>query len=1075
MGVALIPLLPIKHLPSNTLPALTVSFSMPNNSARVVEMTATSRLEAMLARIKGVRRITSTSRNGGGSITLEFDKHTSMDIARFEASTIVRQTWSDLPREVSYPTISVRRPDENAARPFMQFTINAAVTPILIQQYAENNIKPRLSEIAELYRIDVRGATPMEWQLVYDADQLLKLSISVGNISEAISAFYTTDFLGITETRGNNDTPAFMRIMLTSGNDNNTFDASAITVRNRDGALIRLDQLVTVRHAEQQPQSHTRINGLNSITISLTAEETANQIRLSQQVNEAMDEIRRSLPLGYEIHKSYDATEFIHAELNKIYLRCGLTVLILLTFVLLITRNARYMFLIVVTLAINLAIAVIFYYFFGLEIQLYSLASITISLSLIIDNTIIMTNHIMHRGNRNAIMPILAATLTSIGALSIIFFLDEAIRLNLQDFAAVIIINLSVSLLVALLFVPAMVEKIGLKKARRREGAKARKVHATRVISNRRIWLSRLRAFVPSRFRAAVYFNRFYSGLICLMMRRRWIPFTIIVLAFGLPVTMIPDKIEVDSSIDAGSLSGTEAWRHNAAIHYNKIFDNANFKEKVRPIINKALGGTLRLFTEKVFQGSYFDRGNGELVLSIRKSMPNGTTLPQMNALIEQMERYLTTFPEIRQFQTNIPNPRQASIQVFFTKESERTGFPYQLESSVISKSLEVGGGDWSVGGLPGTRGFNNSVREHAGNYRVRLYGYNYDELMTWTNVLRDSLLSNRRINEVIIGSDFSWFKDDYREFMFDFNKERLAVEGLLPGDLYFSLRPIFERDRWVSSIMVENERENIMLSSRQSQAYDIWALQNVGHVIGNRLYKIDDLADIIIGQLPQQIFKENQQYRLVLQYDYVGAHTQGQRHLERLVNELNEILPMGYTAEIDGNRWFWGQQNRKQYWLIGLLMIIIFFTTSILFNSIKQPFAVIFVIPVSFIGVFLTFYLFKLRFDTGGFASFILLSALTVNASIYILNEYNRLRKFRPLLSPLQAYIKAWNAKVIPIFLTVVSTMLGFLPFIVGTSKEGFWFPLATGTIGGLLMSIIGIYIFLPLMTLRKREVKVR
>jgi multidrug efflux pump subunit AcrB len=1087
MGVALIPLLPIKHLPSNTLPAITVGFSMPNNSSRVVEMTATSRLEAMLARIKGVRRITSTSRNGGGSITLEFDKHTSMDIARFEASTIVRQTWNDLPREVSYPTISVRRPDENAARPFMQFTINAAVTPILIQQYAENNIKPRLSEIAELYRIDVRGATPMEWQLVYDADQLIKLGVSVGDISEAISAFYTTDFLGIAETRGNSDAPSFMRIMLTSGSSTpltnrsstslgsvaersrSTFDASAITVRNRDGALIRLDQLVTVKHTEQQPQSHTRINGLNSITISLTAEETANQIRLSQQVNEAMNEIRRLLPLGYEIHKSYDATEYIHAELNKIYLRCGLTVLILLLFVLLITRNVRYLFLIMVTLVINLAIAVIFYYFFGLEIQLYSLASITISLSLIIDNTIIMTDHIIHRGNRNAIMPILAATLTSIGALSIIFFLDEAIRLNLQDFAAVIIINLSVSLLVAMLFVPAMVEKIGLAKTRKHESTKARKAS-----SRKKSVLLSLRAFVPSRLRIAVYLNRFYSKLIRLMMWRRWIPFTVIVLTFGLPVTMIPDKIEIKDEVNERSRTMVSERSRTIAEHYNKIFDNADFKEKVRPIINKTLGGTLRLFTEKVFQGSYFDRGDGELVLSIRASMPNGTTLPQMNALIEQMERYLTTFPEIRQFQTNIPNPRQATIQVFFTKEAERTGFPYQLENRAISKSLELGGGSWGVGGLPGTQGFNNDVREHAGSYRVRLYGYNYDELMVWSETLRDSLLSNRRINEVIIGSEFSWFKDDYREFMFDFHKERLAVEGLLPSDLYFSLRPIFERDRWVSSIMVENERENIMLSSRQSQDYDIWALRNVGHVIGNRLYKVDELADIVIGQMPQQIFKENQQYRLVLQYDYVGAHTQGQRHLERLVKELNEVLPMGYTAEIDGNRWFWGQQNKKQYWLIGLLLIIIFFTTSILFNSIKQPFAVIFVIPVSFIGVFLTFYLFKLRFDTGGFASFILLSALTVNASIYILNEYNRLRKFRPLLSPLQAYIKAWNVKIIPIFLTVVSTMLGFLPFIVGTSKEGFWFPLATGTIGGLLMSVIGIYLFLPLMTLKKKGMKI-
>ena len=87
VGIALIPMLPVKLAPSRTLPSLTVYFSMPNNSARIVEMEVTSKLEAMLARIKGIKNIYSTSGNGWGNITLELDKHTSIDVARFEAST----------------------------------------------------------------------------------------------------------------------------------------------------------------------------------------------------------------------------------------------------------------------------------------------------------------------------------------------------------------------------------------------------------------------------------------------------------------------------------------------------------------------------------------------------------------------------------------------------------------------------------------------------------------------------------------------------------------------------------------------------------------------------------------------------------------------------------------------------------------------------------------------------------------------------------------------------------------------------------------------------------------------------
>ncbi len=178
----------------------------------------------------------------------------------------------------------------------------------------------------------------------------------------------------------------------------------------------------------------------------------------------------------------------------------------------------------------------------------------------------------------------------------------------------------------------------------------------------------------------------------------------------------------------------------------------------------------------------------------------------------------------------------------------------------------------------------------------------------------------------------------------------------------------------------------------------------------------------------------------------------------------------MGYSAEAADRYWSWGQKDNGQYALLGIVIVIIFFLSAILFNSLRQPLAILFVIPVSYIGVFLTFYCFGLNFDQGGFASFVLLCGITVNASIYLLNEMNAVRRRYPLLPSRRAYVKAWNAKIIPIFLTIVSTILGFVPFMVGTGKEAFWFPLAAGTIGGLLMSVVGIFLFLPIFACGRR-----
>lgn len=858
IGVVLVPLLPVKLAPSRTLPGLTVSFSMPGNSSRVIEAEVTSKLEAMMARVKGIRKVNSTSDNGSGSISLELDKHANIDVTRFEVSTIIRQTWPQLPEGVSYPQISTRRSDDKASRPFITYTLNAPANPILIQQYAEENIKPVLGQLKGIYKVELNGATPMEWQLEYDSDQLSRLGITLQAVQRAINRHYEKEFLGICSIEKGAEGREWIRLVRTSTEKEMEFEPGAIQLQAEDGTMVTLDKLIKVKHVEERPQSYYRINGLNSVYLYVTAEETANQLNLSGEVKHLMGELQQKMPPGYEVHISYDATEYIQKELDKIYFRTGLTVLILLLFVALITRNLRYLFLIVTSLVVNISVAVILYYTFGLEMQLYSLAGITISLNLVIDNTIVMTDHILHRRNLKAFVSVLAATLTTIGALVIIFFLDEKIRLNLQDFAAVVIINLAVSLFVALFFVPSMIDKIGLEKKKKRK---------------RRRFLLRP-TFMK---RLTVYFTRFYQGLIYYLCRFRVIACLLLLLGFGLPVFMLPEKME-----------GEGKWVE----YYNKVFDNSTFKDKVKPVINKALGGSLRLFAEKVYEGSYFNRDEGEVVLSVYATLPNGSTLEQMNVLIKRMETYLSDFKEIRQFQTYIYNARQANIQIYFTKENQRSGFPYTLKANIISKALTLGGGSWSVYGLQ-DQGFSNDVRESAGSFRVKLYGYNYDELSYWTERLKEKLLLHRRIKEVTVNSEFSWWKDDYSEFYLDLDKLRMAKENVTATQLFTALRPVFGRDIYCGNVLFDNQTEQLKLSSLQGQQYDVWGLVNIPFFINGRSYKLADFATVQKGQSPQKVAKENQQYRLCLQYEYIGSSEQGKKLLKKDLEEFNKVLPL--------------------------------------------------------------------------------------------------------------------------------------------------------------------------------------
>jgi len=151
------------------------------------------------------------------------------------------------------------------------------------------------------------------------------------------------------------------------------------------------------------------------------------------------------------------------------------------------------------------------------------------------------------------------------------------------------------------------------------------------------------------------------------------------------------------------------------------------------------------------------------------------------------------------------------------------------------------------------------------------------------------------------------------------------------------------------------------------------------------------------------------------------------------------------------------------------LLIVAIFFMCTILFENFRQPFLIIFLIPISFIGLFLIFSLFGFSFDQGGFAAFVMLGGLAVNAGIFILNDFNN----RSGRNENRRLLKSIAGKAIPILLTVLSTCFGLVPFLIEGQNEIFWFSLAIGTIGGLVFSMVGVFWVLLVMMWRKGKLK--
>ena len=143
----------------------------------------------------------------------------------------------------------------------------------------------------------------------------------------------------------------------------------------------------------------------------------------------------------------------------------------------------------------------------------------------------------------------------------------------------------------------------------------------------------------------------------------------------------------------------------------------------------------------------------------------------------------------------------------------------------------------------------------------------------------------------------------------------------------------------------------------------------------------------------------------------------------------------------------------------------------AVLFESLLLPLVIIFLIPLSFIGVFLVFGFSGWSFDQGGYASLIMLSGLVVNAGIYILHQYRGMQGAIGKKSAMQLYIRAFNHKIVPITLTVISTVLGLIPFLMDGPDEVFWFAFAIGTMSGLLFSLLALVLVLPVWVITGRK----
>ncbi len=969
VGAALIPSLNLQYMPRSKQQQLSISYYWQNASARVIESEVTSKIEGYISSISGIEEIVSDSRKGRGSITLTLKKKEDVDAVRFEVSSAIRSLYDKLPAEVSYPELSVSA-SGTQLDPVLMYTINADLPTNRIEQYVNDYIIKDLALIDGVHSVELSGATPDYMHITLSSEKIRAAGINTYQVFQAVSSYLTgSSVIGSAPAFNPDEEPDIIL-------HNAPMDFELLPVANSSGRIIRLMDVADIQIQQMPPSSYSRINGLNTINISIYPEESVNTIKLCATIESVMHRLEAGFPESFSALKSYDVSTDIQEEVDKLVRRSLLCVLILLIFIFLTSLSLRYTFLIGLTLLVNIITAVIFYVLLDIDLHVYSLAGISISLSIIIDNSIIMVSHYSYYRDRKVFLAILAALLTTIGSLAVIFFLPEEQKEILSDFSSVIIINLSVSMIVALFFVPALLDYLPVK--------------------------SESIAFSIKRRRRIVRFSQWYAVFIFYIKKFNWAVIILFVGAF------------------AGSF-----------LLFRKSLDGfaSMFREPERP------------------------------VLYISSGMPEGCSVQQLNDIMVYMENFLAGFDEIKMFRTSISSYRSGQITVEFTDEALKTPFPSILKQQVIRKAIAYGGANWRVSGVD-DQNFSNFIG--SGSYKsgnIIITGYNYDMLYGYCEDLAARLSSNPRINDISIEGPYDYGSAaSAREYLITYDYDRMALYDISPVSAFSTLSERLYSSSAGYFTDSTGMRTEVRLVSDDSEEFDVWHLENEYLAIDSSDIRFAEIGSIDSRNSGNNIYRRNQEYTLHVRYNFIGSYKLEERLMESEIERLNtSVLPMGFKAS--SPEYDWMQQAKRQWLLLILVTAIIYMICAVLFESLLQPLAIISLIPVSFIGIFLAFRLTETTFDQGGFASMIMLAGIVVNAGIYIVNEYNRMPAHR------RSFIRAYNHKIIPISLTILSTVLGLAPFLIDGKEEVFWFAFAIGTMGGMLFSYAALFVLLPMI----------
>ena len=541
----------VREFPSVDPPVISVSTSYAGANAQIIEAQITEPIEEALNSIAGIKTLTSTSRDGGSSISAEFDLGVDLEAATNDVRDKVAGVVRRLPPDVEPPT--VRKADADAS-PIIFLNISSKERNLLdLTLLAENIFKERVQTIQGISSVQVWGSKRYSMRLWMDPDKLAAYQLTPLDVQNAVGRDNVELPSGAVE---GTSTEIAVR---TIGRINSPEEFNNLIVKEDGGTIVRFRDIGRAELAPENDRTILKRNGVPMVGIAVVTQPGSNSIEIADNFYERIELIKKDLPADIELGIGFDNTEYIRESISEVQQTIIVAFALVVVIIFLFLRDWRTTIIPVMTITISLIGAFFVMYIFGFSINVLTLLGIVLAIGLVVDDTIVVLENIYSKieggmepeeagikGTNEIFFAVISTTVALVAVFMPVIFLQGLTGRLFREFGLVVAGAVVISSFVALTLTPMMSAKI-LRK------------------SEKKNWFYRkTEPFFVS-------LNRGYNNSLDAFMNMRWMAFVIILLSAGmigffLSGNRIPE--EIAPLEDRSSLSANATGPEGATFEY---------------------------------------------------------------------------------------------------------------------------------------------------------------------------------------------------------------------------------------------------------------------------------------------------------------------------------------------------------------------------------------------------------------------------------------------------------------------------------------------------------------------------